>query len=148
MSLNLAPLNQLLHKQAEWIWTKEQKQAFQRSKQLLLSSQTLAHFDPKLEIVLASDASAYGIRVVLSHRLPDGTEKPVGFAPRTLSTAEEKYSEIEKGGLACIFGVSCFRSFLYGHHFHLLQTTNHFNHYLQETNQYQYKHLVEFSIGH
>ena len=27
MSSNLAPLNQLLHKQAEWIWTKEHKQA-------------------------------------------------------------------------------------------------------------------------
>ena len=92
MSSNLAPLNQLLHKQAEWIWKKEQKQAFQKSKQLLLSSQTLAHFDPKLEIVLACDASAYGIGV--SHCLPDGTEKPVGFASRTLSTAEKKYSQM------------------------------------------------------
>ena len=33
---------------------KEQKQTFQKSKQLLLSSQTLAHFDLKLEIVLYS----------------------------------------------------------------------------------------------
>ena len=77
------------------IWTKEQKQGFQKSKQLLLPSQTLVHFDPKLEIVLACDASAYGIGAVLSHRLPDGTEKPVGFASRTLSTAEKKYSQIE-----------------------------------------------------
>ena len=44
----------------------------------------------------------YGICVVLSHRLADGTEKSVGFASRTLSTAEKKYSQIEKEGLACV----------------------------------------------
>ena len=120
MSSNLAPLNQLLHKQAEWVWEGKEKQAFQLSKQLLLSSQTLAHFDPKLDIVLACDASAYGIGAVLSHRLSDGTERPVGFASRTLSTAEKKYSQIEKEGLACIFGVNRFRSFLYGHRFSLI----------------------------
>ena len=89
MLSNLAPLNQLLHKQAEWVWEGKEKQAFRLSNQLLLSSQTLAHFDPNLDIVLACDASAYGIGAVLSHRLSDGTEKPVGFASRTLSTAEK-----------------------------------------------------------
>ena len=50
MSSNLAPLNQLLQKQADWVWTEKQEQAFHKSKQLLLSSQTLAHFDTKLDI--------------------------------------------------------------------------------------------------
>ena len=113
-------MNQLLHKQAEWAWGDKQKQAFQLSKQLLLFSQTLAHFDPKLDIVLACDASAYGIGVVLSHRLADGKEKPVGFPSRTLSTTEKNYSQIEKEGLACVFGVNRFRSYLYGHHFSLI----------------------------
>ena len=120
MSSNLAPLNQLLHKQARWVWTDKERRAFEASKQLLVSSQTLAHFDPKLQIILAWDASAYGIGTVLSHRLSDDTEKPVGFASRTLSIAEKKYSQLEKEGLACIFGVSHFRSFLYGHHFSLV----------------------------
>ena len=56
--MRLKGLNQLLQKQAEWIWKKEQnKPAFQKSKQLLLSSQTLAvtHFDLKLEIVTSID---------------------------------------------------------------------------------------------
>ena len=37
-----------------------------------------------------------------------------------LSLAEKKYSQIEKEGLACIFGVNRFRSFLYGDHFSLI----------------------------
>ena len=49
----------------------------------------MAHFDSNLDIVLACDASVYGIDVVLFHRLADGTEIPVGFASRTLSTAEK-----------------------------------------------------------
>ena len=44
----------------------------------------------------------------------------MGFASRTLPTTEKKYSQIEKEGLACIFGVNRFRSFLYGHHFSLI----------------------------
>ena len=51
----------------------------------MMSSQLLVHFDPKLEIRLACDASAYGVGAVLSHKMPDGSEQPVGFASRTLT---------------------------------------------------------------
>ena len=80
----------------------------------------LVHFDPKLDIVLSCDASAYGIGAVLSHRMPDGLEKPVGFVSRTLSAAEKNYSQTEKKGLACVFGVKRFHSYLYGHSFMLI----------------------------
>jgi len=94
---------------------------FAESKKLLLSSQVLVHFDPTLEIQLACDASDYGLGAVLSHRMPDGSEKPIGFVSRTLSEAEKKYSQIEKEALACMVGVTRFHSYLWGHHF-ILQT--------------------------
>ena len=122
-SSTLAPLYQRLQKNVPWRWTSKERQAFQLSKQLLLSSQVLAHFDPEMEIVLACDASAYGIGAVLSHRLPDRTENPISFVSRTLTDAEKKYSQVEKKGLACVFGVTRFHSYLYGHHFSLI--TNH-----------------------
>jgi len=52
--------------------------------------------------------------------MPNGTEKLAGFASGTLSDAGKKYSEIEKEGLACVFRVKKFHSYLYGHHFTLI----------------------------
>ena len=54
---------------------------------------------------------------MLSHQMPDGTEKPIGFASRTLSAAEKNYSQMEKEGLACVYGVKKFHTYLFGHPF-------------------------------
>ena len=119
LSTTLAPLYLLLKDGVRWQWTSDQAAAFEESKKLLQKSSLLVHFDPTLKIILACDASAYGIGAVLSHRMPDGSEKPVGFASRTLTKAEQNYSQIDKEALACVFGVQKFRSYLYGHHFTL-----------------------------
>ena len=71
--------------------------------------------------MFACDASSYSIGAVLSHRMPDGKERPVGFISRTLTRSEKKYSQIEKEGLACVFGVTRFHDYLYGHSL-ILQT--------------------------
>ena len=92
LSSELAPLYKLLRQSVPWQWNTEQQEAFERSKKLLTSSKLLVHFDPKLEIILACDASEYGIGAVLSHRIPDGSEKPVGFVSRTLTKPEKNYS--------------------------------------------------------
>ena len=52
--------------------------------------------------------SDYGIGAVLSHNMPDGSEKPVSFMSRMLNRAEWKYSQIEKEAV----GVSRFHSYL------------------------------------
>ena len=120
MSTTLAPLYRLLRHDASWSWAARETASFEAAKSQLLSSQVLAHYDPNLELVVACDASAYGVGAVLSHRLPDGTEKPIGFASRTLSDTEKKYSQIEKEGLACVFGVARFHTYVYGRHFTLI----------------------------
>lgn len=95
LSTVVSPLYNILKSGVCWTWTSAQEAAFEKSKELLLSSQVLVHFDPSKEIRLACDASSYGIGAVLSHLLPDGSEKPIGFISRTLSDAECGYSQIE-----------------------------------------------------
>ena len=120
LSTVLAPLYRLLRKDVKWHWDTEQGEAFQASKNLLTSSELLLHFNPELQIVLACDASAYGVGAVLAHCLPDGSERPVGCASRTLTKAEKNYSQWEREGLACIFGIKHFHAYLFGHSFDLV----------------------------
>ena len=47
----------------------------------------------------------------------DGTEHPISFVSRTLSQAERNYAHIEKDGLAVIFGVQHFHSYLFQRYF-------------------------------
>ena len=96
------------------------RQVFNESKELLTSSSLLVHFEPKLLILLACDASAYGIGAVLAHRMPDGCEKPIGYASRTLNSAERNYSQLKKEGLSLVFGIKRFYSYLFGHSFTLI----------------------------
>ena len=102
LSNTLAPLYRKLQKNAKWSWGPEEKKAFQIAKESLTSDSVLIHFDPKRKLILACDASPYGIGAVLSHRMDDGTDKPIAFSSRTLAPAEKKYSQIKKEGLAII----------------------------------------------
>ena len=120
LSTHLAPLYKLLNKKVSWNWTSEQETAFQKSKEMLTSEQLLTHYNPQLPLVLACDASAYGVGAVLAHLMPDGTEKPIAYASRTLNAAERNYSQIEKEGLSCVFGVKKFYAYLFGRKFTLI----------------------------
>ena len=113
----LAPLYQLLQKDARWIWGKKQTEAFEAAKRALQDDSLLVHYDEAKPLVLACDASQYGLGAVLSHIMEDEKERPVAFASRTLSPAEKNYSQIEREGLAIIFGVKKFHNFLFGRHF-------------------------------
>ena len=120
LSTVLAPLHRLLAKDTKWHWNREQEAAFQESKQLLLKSQVLVHFDPLKPVVLSCDASPYGVGVVLSHQMPNGEERPVAFASRSLSKAEQKYSQLDKEALAIVYGVKKFHKYIYGRHVTIL----------------------------
>ena len=52
--------------------------------------------------------------------MPDGSEKPVYYASRTLSAAERNYGHIEKEGLALVFAVKKFHHYLYGYKFRMI----------------------------
>ena len=55
----LTPFYTLLHKDAPWRWTTVKQKSFKQSKELLLLSTVLVHFNPDLPIVFACDASSW-----------------------------------------------------------------------------------------
>jgi len=111
------PMHALMRKEVAWRWSTECETAFQAVKQKLCSAPLLVHFDMKKPIVVHCDASEYGVGVVLSHTMDDGSERPVSFGSRTLSLAERNYSTIEKEGLALVFAVQKFHQYLFGNRF-------------------------------
>jgi hypothetical protein len=90
------------------------------------------HVDPKLPIIVDSDASHRGLGAVLSHQFPDGSIRPVCFASRVLQPAEKKYSVIDKEALGIIFAVSKFYNFIFARHFVLRTDHKPLTHILGE----------------
>ena len=54
-----------------------------------MSDLTLTYFDPKLEIIVALDASKYSIGAVVLHKFEDGKTKLVAHVSSTFLAAEE-----------------------------------------------------------
>lgn len=113
-------LNNLLHKNSSFHWSKDYETSFQATKQAFTSPRCLMHFDPTLPIILATDASAYGVSAVLSHICPDGIERIIQYASQTLSNTQKSYSQIDKKAYAIIFEVKKFYQYIHGGHFTLI----------------------------
>lgn len=116
----LYPLNQLLRKNREYNWTEKCESAFVSVKREITSDNVLVHFDPKLPLVLATDASPTGLGAVLSHRYSDGTDKPISFGSRSLTECERKYSQIDKEATGIFWGLKKFYPYCYGRKFILV----------------------------
>ena len=120
MSTLASPLNKLLAKDTPWCWSQECTKSFQDLKDTLTSSRVLAHYNPKLEVQLAVDASPFGLGAVISRITEEQEERPIAYASRSLTPAEKNFSVIENEALAIIFAIRKFQQFLYGRRFTLL----------------------------
>ena len=79
------------------------EQACSNVKLALTSETVLAHYNPNLPVELSVDASPYRLGVVILHVYPNGTQRPISYAFRTLNEHEKRYGQIDKEVLAIMF---------------------------------------------
>ncbi|UYV69343.1 K02A2.6-like, partial [Cordylochernes scorpioides] len=115
----LEPLHRLLNKRNFWKWKEVEDRAFREAKNLIQSDLVLTPYDATKPLVLACDASPFGVGAVLSH-VEERMERPIAFASRTMSQTERRYAQIDKEALAIIFGISKFYKYLYGRDFKII----------------------------
>ena len=104
-----SPLRQLLKKDVPFQWQPEHNKAFNDLKAAITSSETLAYFNPKKDIVIQTDASKQGLGSTL---FQDG--RPVAYASKTLTETEQNYANIEREMLAIVFALERFHHYCYG----------------------------------
>ncbi|XP_029171893.1 uncharacterized protein K02A2.6-like [Nylanderia fulva] len=119
----LTPLHTLLQKEGgkavSFRWTQECEAAFLAAKREFTSNKVLAHYNPKHPLIVACDASMYGVGAVLSQKHPDGSERVIQYASQSLSRTQQKYAQIDKEAYAIIFAIKKFYQYLYGNRFTL-----------------------------
>ena len=109
-----APLRQLLEKEVVWHWNKEQQQSFKTLKHMVTKSPVLGYYNPNKPVTLTVDASANGLGAVLLQE-----NKPIAYASRALTVAQQKYAQIEKELLAIVYACQKFHQYVYGRTVHM-----------------------------
>ena len=64
MSNKSAPLRQLLLKEVEWNWGKEQEESFETLKYMTTHAPVLAYYDDSKPLTLTVDSSSKGLKKV------------------------------------------------------------------------------------
>ena len=110
------PLNFLLKRNQEWIWTALQQTAFDKLVKILTSSPVLALPDWTLMFILTVDGSGKGLAGILSQVHKDG-EHLICYASKSVSAVERNYAPTHLEGLAMIWAIKHFHHYLIGHRF-------------------------------
>ena len=111
-------MRRLLKKDVRWEWTAEISEDFERLKKEITEARCLAHFDPKRDNYITTDACNTGHGATLWQK--EGLVfRPVAFASRFLTDREKKaVNELEL--LGALWGLEYFRYYVYGKRVNLL----------------------------
>ncbi|XP_011859295.1 PREDICTED: uncharacterized protein K02A2.6-like [Vollenhovia emeryi] len=113
-AIKLKPLYSCCNK-GEFKWSAECEEAFQWVKNEITSDRILAHYKPKVDLVLTCDATKYGLSAILSHKYKDGSKRAIHFASKVLPKREIGRAIIDKEAAAILFGFKKFYNYIYGH---------------------------------
>ena len=115
-----APLRNLLKKDVEWKWGKEEENTFAELKNIVSSDLCVEHFYQSRETFLITDAGPIGLGAILAQKQENGEVKPVAYASRSLTRQEQKYSQTEREALGVVWACERFHLYIYGSPFKIL----------------------------
>ncbi|GBG87010.1 hypothetical protein CBR_g44464 [Chara braunii] len=111
-----APLRRLLKKEAIWQWDKDCTSALKKLKRALIEYLVLKVVDPSLPFVVTTDASQYGIGVVLQQDDGHGY-RPVEFMSARMPSEKVATSTYERELYALRQALEHLKHYLLGRHF-------------------------------
>ena len=106
-------------------WTPKCQEAFEQLKKLCTEAPVLAYPDFTKPFKLHIDACDRGLGAILYQDQPDGKEKPISFASRSLNKAESNYPAHKFEFLALKWAITKrFHEYLYGNDFMVYTDNN------------------------
>lgn len=108
LSIKAEPLRKLIRKNQEWQWKEKQQACWEHLKKLATTTPILQYYEAKTPLQLQVDASKSGLGACL---MQNG--KPIAYASKAMTKAEQNYSQIEKEALAVVFGMERFHCYVY-----------------------------------
>ncbi|CAI5705800.1 unnamed protein product [Peronospora effusa] len=108
------PLSDLLKKDAEWTWSKEQEDAFTSMKRSLVEAPVLALPDADKPFSVVCDASNFAIGSALMQKDDDGVDRVISYQSRLLKAAKLNYPVHDKELLSIKYALVKFRVHLLG----------------------------------
>jgi hypothetical protein len=96
-------------KDSELRWLDNHDNGLDEIKRLVTAKPVLKYYDPKLRLVLQSDASETGLGATIMQE-----NQPIAYASRALTYTETRYAQMEKELLSVIFGLERFHQYTYG----------------------------------
>ena len=149
----LAPLYELLKKNAPWKWDRKHELAFQSVKVRLVNAPVLSHPTATGKFEVHVDASGVGLGAVLMQAdLSTNEFHPISYLSRRVTSAEANYHSNELECLALVWTLTKLRHYLYGQVF-TVKTDNNVVRWLSQKKDIRGKLarwvlILNFSIEH
>ena len=115
-----APIRQLTHQNAKWVWGSEQQHAFDCLKARIATPEVMKYFSSSHKTELIVDASPVGLGAILTQVTAEGGTNIVAYASRSLTDCESRYSQTKREALAVVWEIEHFHLYLYGSSFQVI----------------------------
>lgn len=110
------PMNALLKKNVNFIWSDGCEKSFIQLKKALISKPILCFPDHKQTFYISVDASFYAVGAHISNEKPPN-DRPIEYFSKSLNAAQINYATTHKELLAIVLAIERFRHYIWGKHF-------------------------------